>query len=58
MRLCRSSVTKNTMKVCMCHLVGDQKNNIIFINKSGSSLWKNVVIEKTLQKNVIVQYLS
>lgn len=50
MRLCRSSVTKNTMKVCICHLVGDQKNNIIFINKSGSSLWKNAVIEKHFKR--------
>lgn len=30
----------------MCHLTGDQKKNVIFINKSGSSPWKKPVIEK------------
>lgn len=31
-------------------LTGDQKKNVIFINKSGSSPWKKPVIEKDTLK--------
>lgn len=58
------SCSQSTMRSCTSHLTRDQKKNVIFINKSGSSLWKKPVVEKKkkpnkmLTKNVMVQYLS
>lgn len=44
------SCSQNTMRSCTSHLTRDQKKKVIFINKSGSSLWKKPVVEKKKPK--------